>query len=60
MEGGLVRQLWDHALLAAFEGPTPQGARGAGAGPGAAKGGLAAAAALVERLGSQFYPSEAR
>lgn len=46
----MVRQLWDHALLAAVEGSGDQGASAQ----------LASAAALVERLGAECHPDEAR
>ncbi|KAJ9533495.1 hypothetical protein QJQ45_026554, partial [Haematococcus lacustris] len=64
VEPALVRQLWDHALLAAWEGGQGQGqgqgqARQGGQGPGGQGAQLVAAGAVVERLGAQFYPNEA-
>jgi len=72
VDAALVRQLWDHALLAAADHPesaimgdstsqlpsalSPPLGRGAGAGLTVR---MSAVAALVERLGSQFFPSEA-
>ncbi|KAF5829261.1 Non-repetitive/WGA-negative nucleoporin C-terminal-domain-containing protein [Dunaliella salina] len=72
VDAALVRQLWDHALLAAADHPesaimgdstsqqpsmlSPPLGRGIGAGLTAR---MSAVAALVERLGSQFFPHEA-
>ncbi len=57
VSSSLVRQLWDHVLIAALAGGT-EAQYSAGVPVG--QSGLTAAAGVVETLGRSFYPNQAR
>jgi nuclear pore complex protein Nup155 len=63
VDSTLVRNLWDHTLLAAWEGTLQGSQPGSGrpaSGVPQSLAQLSEVLPVVERLGSQFYPSESR
>jgi hypothetical protein len=58
VDTGVVRQLWDHALLATWQAAPGMGSPAGTTASSPAT--LEAVCVLVEKLGSEFYPSQSR